>query len=197
MPRVTDNYRTARREEIIAAALRAFHRGGFHATSMADVIAESGLSAGAIYGHFASKSDLVLGVANKVIGSRIHDIEELLTRDTLVPPAGLLRVLMAGMLRDLGNPGVILQLWGEAVTTPEIRELTTAVFGQLQGTYRTYLTTWHQQEHGLPHAEAHQLADEQVALFLSAAQGYMVQSALLPGFDDEQYLTTVEKYLPR
>ena len=54
MPKVTDEYRIAKREEIADAALRAFRRKGFQGASMADIIAESGLSAGAIYGHFAS-----------------------------------------------------------------------------------------------------------------------------------------------
>lgn len=46
-----------RREEIIAAAIRAFSTKGFSRASMADVIAESGRSAGAIYGHFSGKRE--------------------------------------------------------------------------------------------------------------------------------------------
>ena len=56
MPKVSEEYRTARRSEIARAALRCFARKGFDATSMADIIAESGLSAGAIYGHYKSKN---------------------------------------------------------------------------------------------------------------------------------------------
>ena len=36
-----------------------FARKGFQATSMADIIAESGLSAGGIYGLYKSKEDLI------------------------------------------------------------------------------------------------------------------------------------------
>ena len=38
---------------------------------MAEVIAESGLSAGAIYGYHASKDDLILDLAQTVLGSRM------------------------------------------------------------------------------------------------------------------------------
>ncbi|WP_456846025.1 TetR/AcrR family transcriptional regulator, partial [Cellulomonas sp. P5_C6] len=75
MPKVTEEYRVARRDEIADAALRAFRRKGFQATSMAEIIAESGLSAGAIYGHYPSKSAIVVDVASRVIGVRVRDIE--------------------------------------------------------------------------------------------------------------------------
>ena len=34
-------------------------------------------------------------------------------------------------------------------------------------------------------------------LFVSGAQGFIVQAALMPDFDRERYLTTLDKYLPR
>ena len=63
MPKVTEEHRLAKHDEILDAALRAFSRKGFQATSMAEIIAESGMSAGAIYRYFASKADIVRGVA--------------------------------------------------------------------------------------------------------------------------------------
>ena len=51
MPKVTDEYRVARRDEIIDVAIRCFLRQGYARTSVADLVAESGLSAGAIYGN--------------------------------------------------------------------------------------------------------------------------------------------------
>jgi AcrR family transcriptional regulator len=45
MPRVSQQYRDSRREQILAAARRCFLRDGFHETSMQDLFAESGLSA--------------------------------------------------------------------------------------------------------------------------------------------------------
>ena len=77
VPRVTEQYREARRDEIADAALRAFRRKGFQATSMAEIITESGLSAGAIYGHFPSKSAIAVHVATRIIDARVLDIERL------------------------------------------------------------------------------------------------------------------------
>ncbi len=60
MPRVTDTYRRRRQDEIAAAAARVIDRRGFGATTMSDVIAESGLSPTAVYHHFATKRDVFL-----------------------------------------------------------------------------------------------------------------------------------------
>jgi AcrR family transcriptional regulator len=58
MPRVSVGYLAARREQIVQAASRLFAERGFSRTTMADVVAASGLSTGAVYNYFPSKSDL-------------------------------------------------------------------------------------------------------------------------------------------
>ncbi|MEZ0447254.1 TetR/AcrR family transcriptional regulator [Cellulomonas sp. ICMP 17802] len=197
MPKVTEEYRVARRDEIADAALRAFRRKGFQATSMAEIIAESGLSAGAIYGHFPSKSAIVVDVASRVIGSRILDIERLAQVEPLAPPPALPRVLVTGMMRSLGSPGIMLQLWGESMSDPEVHTLAHEVIVQLRAALTAYVSLWHQRTHGTPADEAEALAVEQVPLLISAVQGYVVQASIVPDFDAEAYLASVEKYLPR
>ncbi|MFJ9341987.1 helix-turn-helix domain-containing protein [Streptomyces sp. NPDC101733] len=46
VPRITDERRAANRAQIVAAARRCFSRDGFHQTSMPDIAAEAGVSAG-------------------------------------------------------------------------------------------------------------------------------------------------------
>src|SRR5207247_1825663 len=76
MPRVSRDYLDRRREEILAAALRCFAREGFHRTTMQDIVAESGLSPGALYRYFAAKEDLIAAIA-----ARHHAAELALLRD--------------------------------------------------------------------------------------------------------------------
>lgn len=54
-----DAFVAARRLEILDAARRAFVANGFDATSMQQIAAESGVSAGNIYRYFASKEELI------------------------------------------------------------------------------------------------------------------------------------------
>ena len=197
MPKVTDEYRAARRDEIVEAALAAFRRKGFQAASMADIIAESGLSAGAIYGHFKGKSEIVLEVATRVVGERVHDVQRLGESEQLVPPSGLLRVLVDGMTRDLGDPTIVVQIWGEAVTDPKLKALALATFERLYDALRGYIAMWHIREHGLSPEDAAATATRQAPLFISAVQGYLLQRAIIPGFDVDAYFATLDEYLPR
>ena len=57
MPRVAAEHLSARRQQILHAAEACFSRNGFHKTTMQDIIAETGLSAGAIYNYFKGVGD--------------------------------------------------------------------------------------------------------------------------------------------
>lgn len=64
MPKVSQAHLDARRAQIIAAASRCLLRAGLHATTIQDIVRESGLSAGAIYSYFASKDDIIEAIAD-------------------------------------------------------------------------------------------------------------------------------------
>jgi AcrR family transcriptional regulator len=62
VPKIAEQARAARREQIIAAGLACFARSGFYATTMADVAAEAGVSKGTPYLYFPSKEALFLAL---------------------------------------------------------------------------------------------------------------------------------------
>ncbi len=68
MPKVSEEHRAARRDQILAAAVQCVAREGFHKTTMSHVIAESGLSAGAVYGYFKGKNEIIKAIADLAIG---------------------------------------------------------------------------------------------------------------------------------
>jgi AcrR family transcriptional regulator len=57
--------RKERREQILAAATRAFARSGFAATNLDDIAAEAGVSRVILYRHFESKTDLYRAVLER------------------------------------------------------------------------------------------------------------------------------------
>lgn len=65
MPRLKPDTQRARRDNILEAAERCFARSGFHATSMQDICREARVSPGALYVYFASKEDLIAGLAER------------------------------------------------------------------------------------------------------------------------------------
>lgn len=62
MPKIAEAARAARRGQIVAAGVTCFARTGYHATTMADVAAEAGVSKGTPYLYFESKQALFLAL---------------------------------------------------------------------------------------------------------------------------------------
>jgi AcrR family transcriptional regulator len=124
MPKVKPETLAARRDEILKAAEICFARQGFHQTTIQDVIRQSGLSAGCIYGHFASKEDLI-----QAIGERRHarDHALLAVKDENPDPLESLRAIARAFLGDLQKEEglrsrrVALQLWAEALRDEVVR----------------------------------------------------------------------------
>ena len=59
MPRISDERREARREQILQAARACLQEHGLEAVSMEMIIASSGLSTGAVYGYFKGKGEII------------------------------------------------------------------------------------------------------------------------------------------
>lgn len=197
MPKVTEAHRAAKHDDIIDAALRAFARKGFQATSMAEIIAESGMSAGAIYGYFGGKVDLVRAVATKVISASMADLEALSLLDPMPEPSQLVRTIVTGILDSMSWPSIQTQVWGEAVTDPKLRAVCEEILGQIRSGFELYLTRWQQQAHGLSEKDASQIGRDQAPLFLSAVHGFIIQDSLQAHFNRASYLERTLLYLPR
>ncbi len=183
MPKVSDQHRASRRDQITAAALACFAEKGFQRTSMADIIAASGLSAGAIYLHFASKQQIALAVGRQVLGRRIGDLDEL-------PAARCpIRSRCCGSSSRAcwmtwSTPACCCSFWGEATSDPAMGALVGEIFETLRDGFTRYLTAWATQR-GAPDPAA--WATRALPAVLALAQGFMVQRALVPGFDADAY----------
>src|SRR3954464_13639809 len=70
-----------RRDQIMAAAIVAFAKRGFHQTSMHDISAEAGISVGLIYRYFANKEAVIAAMADQ---HKLH-IRELLEEARQAP----------------------------------------------------------------------------------------------------------------
>lgn len=131
MPKVTDEHRHQRREQILLAAMTCVAEEGFHKTTMAHVIETSGLSAGAVYGYFRSKDELILAIAERALGYLDQAIGELLSRDPVPSPVEVIRHLMR-MLVQRAEAGpvdltrVVVAAWAEAVRNDQVRQAVAA-----------------------------------------------------------------------
>ena len=62
MPKIAEEARAARRDQIIAAAAGCFARAGYHVTTMADIAEAAGVSKGTPYLYFPSKEALFIAL---------------------------------------------------------------------------------------------------------------------------------------
>ena len=62
MPKVTEEHKDARREQILAGAQRAFARHGYEGATVARLEEETGLSRGAIFNYFENKQALFVAL---------------------------------------------------------------------------------------------------------------------------------------
>jgi AcrR family transcriptional regulator len=127
MPRLSDKTREKRRQHILTSAWRCFSRDGFHATSIEDVIAATGMSSSAVYRYFRSKEEIIRASAEIGI-ARVRDIfVGLLERDPCPSPAETLALLVAELHTRTDNPEydmtrVALHTWAEALRDPLLHE---------------------------------------------------------------------------
>ncbi|MEZ3158981.1 TetR/AcrR family transcriptional regulator [Microbacterium sp. BWT-B31] len=194
MPKISEARRVERRSEIMDAALRCFLRTGYNGTSMADIIAESGLSAGAIYSYFPGKQQLVRAVAERILDARRTELEAASAQRAL-SPAGVVRVLAQGVRANAPLP-VLLQVWGEATVDPELRAAVQSVLLHMRATIAGVLGRWaegHADELPLPAAEWAAVA---APVVMGMIPSFLLQSVLVDGFDDEAFLRGVDLVLP-
>jgi AcrR family transcriptional regulator len=199
VPRVTDEYRAGRRSEILSAAARRFARDGFHATSMADIITESGLSAGAVYRYFRSKEELIAAAAETALSTADELFGRLLADGATPSPDEAVAAMVQGIVGRVAHDpatGVDLtrlavQGWAEALRNPDLGSRVDNVYRRLRGHCAEVARRW-QAAGNLP-ADAR---PEQVgAAMLGLVQGFLLQSLLLKDTTKPGYLAGVRALL--
>lgn len=112
MPKVAQAHLDARRQQILDAARTRFARDGFARTSIADIVAESGLSNGAIYRYFTSKDEIVVAVCEQ--GGEAFPAA--LTAEAV---NGFLEHVRA-LAREKGHARLVAQIYAEAALSPAL-----------------------------------------------------------------------------
>jgi len=138
MPKVTEEHRLARRQQIVAAARRCVAEQGFHKSTMADVIRESGLSAGAVYGYFKSKEEILAAIAEDALSSVDELFEKLLAAEEPLTPYAALEAALHHIVMVAERPGgdvtrVAIQAWAEAMHNDAILGIARGKYTQLRG----------------------------------------------------------------
>jgi len=124
-----------RRGQIIEATLACLTRKGYVNTTMDDIVAESGLSKGAIYWYFKSKDDLFEAALTSVFESVAQEsLSALMACETAAERLRVGARSMVELCRDIeGYFGLIVEFWSQSERRDEV-----------MGFWAEMLTQYHQ-----------------------------------------------------
>lgn len=196
MPRVSDAHLAARRAQILAAARRCFARNGFHATSMHDVIAESGLSVGAVYRYFKGKQELRTAVAEENVGALLSELADITDQDPVPPLAEAMAQVVHLVETRLAEPDSIariaIQTWGEAVRDPDLGRFVSGVFQTIRASFVTLARRAQQAGDLSPDADPEAAG----AVLMALVPGFVLQRALTGSPDAATFTAGLRSLLP-
>ena len=126
MPKVSDAYVEARRQQILEAARACFARQGFHQTSIKDICQEAGLSPGAVYRYFPSKEHIIAATCLGCQQESIDFIESAKSQGST--PLQILDFIVEHGFSMLDQKEsreytmMTIQLWSEALRSSEVKD---------------------------------------------------------------------------
>ncbi|WP_327358190.1 TetR/AcrR family transcriptional regulator [Streptomyces sp. NBC_01304] len=183
MARVSQEHLDARRRQILDGAARCFARGGFHATSMQDVLREVNLSAGAVYRYFSGKEALIRAIVEEVLGLIEGAFAAAAEESPPPPPDVLLGRVMSEVLGkgggmeyegEAGFPRLIIQVWTETLRNDELSAVIREGFDKVRAAWVRIVRAY--QAAGLMRDD---VDPESVArTMIAVAQGFAAQQAL-------------------
>jgi AcrR family transcriptional regulator len=186
VPRITDERREARREQVLEAARACLQEHGLESVSMEMIIARSGLSTGAVYGYFKGKDQIINAVVAEGTAEMARDLAPILTIP--VPPPfpelveQVLRTVVAfGQHKKGGIDRLMVSLhgWSHSQSNPALKAATRASYSSLRKLFADAVKRW--QAAGTFDAAA----DPQgvAELLTSITLGFVAQRALVGSAD--------------
>ncbi|WP_240136243.1 TetR/AcrR family transcriptional regulator [Streptomyces sp. MUM 178J] len=177
MPRQVD--RGARREEILAAAVRVFARCGYAGSRIEDIAREAGIAKGSVYLYFGSREEL-LRAAFEGLAAR----SEALLAEVGRRPGGaaerlelLVRSVMELLARERDLARVLLDVWSAGVRAPEWIDMA-AFYRDYRAAVTAVLTAG--DERG---AEPAVTPEAHAAVLVGAIEGCVLQALFDPTVD--------------
>lgn len=191
MPRVSAEHSDARRRQILDAALACFAKQGFHRTTMKDIISASGLSAGAIYNYFGSKSEIVDEVARERHANETALLAGALSEnDKSSDLHGLARAFFASFAGadHLEARRVGVEVWAEALRNPDVLKTVRQGVDEPRRLLSRIVADFQSRDELPAEIDPDGMARVMIAIF----QGFVLQQAWEPEVNAEQYLAAVD-----
>ena len=185
-----------RRAQIIEAALACFTRKGYANTTMDDIVAESGLSKGAIYWYFKSKDDVFQAAFTSMFEA--VGTESIMALQVCETAAERLRVgarTMVSLARDIeGYFALIVEFWAQSENRDEVMGFWAEMLTQYQQAIAAIF------EGGIQSGEFREVDTGALAwMIMTAYDGLAAYDMMVPNLDmdkiSETFIETLLKGL--
>jgi TetR/AcrR family transcriptional regulator, repressor for uid operon len=181
-----NDHGTDRRTRILDAAERCFVRSGFHRTTVQDVAAEAGMSAGNLYRYFPSKDAIVDGLTERdqrEVAGMFGALDE--APDFMAGFAELGRQCFHDEPRE--KAVLCLEIWAEAARNPASATRSAAFAAEIVGRMTELLDRAKAAGSIAPLMSTGAVA----AVICTLADGLFVRRAILPDFDAEREIPAI------
>ncbi|MBO8157585.1 MAG: TetR/AcrR family transcriptional regulator [Bacillaceae bacterium] len=127
MPKVSEEYKEKKRNQILDSAMDCFAEKGYKNTTMDDIVKQSGMSKGALYNYFKSKEDIYLSLLERNTDRTFEYFQKGFT-EAETATEKLRRLLSLYYQMDhtdqdwLGRQRVYLEFWIDASMNDELRQ---------------------------------------------------------------------------
>ncbi len=147
MPKIAEEARAARRDQIIAAAAGCFARSGYHVTTMADIAEAAGVSKGTPYLYFPGKEALFIALYEEWdcgLAARVEAAISALTGAARQSPRGVLIAVATAIAAHVADNPQTCRVLMEATTlaayepaiAAKVQAANAASLGQLAGLFQ-------------------------------------------------------------
>jgi AcrR family transcriptional regulator len=195
MPRITDERREARREQVLEAARACLQEHGLEAVSMEMIIARSGLSTGAVYGYFKGKDQIINAVVTEGMAAMAEDLAPVLTNPEPPPLPELVEQVLRtavdfGRHKKGGIDRLLVSLhgWSHAQSDPELKAATRVSYSGLRKLFAEAVRRWQAAETLDAAADPEGMAE----LLTSITLGFVAQRALAGSADVSAHVAALE-----
>jgi AcrR family transcriptional regulator len=146
MPKISEAARLNRRNHVLVSAWKCFSRQGFHATSMDDVIAETGMSSSSVYRYFRGKEELIDAAAEESLSRTYLLLTELTSHDPVPSPAetlaAMLNTLRERQQGDYDLTKISMTAWAEALRRPAMHDFAYHFYAKVTGAFTALAQRW-------------------------------------------------------
>ncbi len=195
MPRISDERREARREQVLEAARACLQEHGLEAVSMEMIIARSGLSTGAVYGYFKGKDQIINAVVTEGMAAMAEDLAPILNNPKPPPFPEFVEQVLRTVVNfgrhkkgDVDRLLVTLHGWSHSQSDHELEKATRVSYGGLRKMFAEVVRRW--QSAGTFDAAADPKGVAE--LMTSITLGFVAQRALAASADVSAHVAALE-----